>query len=232
MGDAVAGKPGTLRHHEVRDQGQNSDTTHNDRRVYRSMSARISTTISTKENLTIQSLTCDRPGIGREQDGHNPSIPKYTDELERLAPSAKTPRWLGEAFRSAEQSAQTDEAVRSCTWNTSRRDERSESHIGRENSAGNDRSDHPDDDDCVTGLTVVHFGDPAREWKHTITGNGKDKARRGDNGDGSVLEIVIRNDQKGTRWCSLTSHKATTQMTFIGIWPPRPSTWSYSGTNG
>jgi hypothetical protein len=140
-----------------------------------------------KVNLTVQVLASYRPGIGREQNSHNPSIPKHTDELERLAPPTKTPRRLGKALRSAQQSAETDEAIGSRTRNTGCGDERSESHVRWENGAGNECGNTPDDDHGVPGLTVVHFGDPAGKGEHTITGDSKHQARRGDDGDRSVL---------------------------------------------
>lgn len=78
-------------------------------------------------------------------------------------------------------------------------------------------------------MTVVHLRDPAREWQYAITSDGKDKSRCGDDRNGSILEgeLVGENNQIYKLWSvTLTSHRATTQMTFMGIWPPRPSTAS------
>lgn len=140
--------------------------------------------------LTVQSLSRDRPRIRREQHSNNPSIPEHTDKLERLAPAAETPLRCGESLRGAEQPTETNQTVGSGAGNTSGRNERGESHIRGEDGAGDQGCDAPDDDDCVAGLAVVYLGDPAGEWEHAVTSDGKDETGGGNDGDGGVLGLL------------------------------------------
>jgi hypothetical protein len=136
---------------------------------------------------TVQVLASDRPLVGREQDSDNPAIPEHTDKLEGLAPTSQTPLGLGEPLGCTQQSTETDYSVSGSAGNTSCRDKGSESHVGRKDGAGYQGGDTPDDNDCVTGLAIVDTRDPAREGKHTVTGDGEHKTGSGDNCDRSVL---------------------------------------------
>lgn len=96
---------------------------------------------------------------------------------------------LGESFRSAEKSAETDESVCGGAGNAGGGDERCEGYVGGEESAADECGYPPDDDDGVAGLTVVDFGDPAGEWEDSVASDGEDEAGSGNNGNCGVLWV-------------------------------------------
>lgn len=76
-------------------------------------------------------------------------------------------------------------------------------------------------------------GDPAGEGEDSVTGDGEDETRGGDDGDGRVLrrgQNVLWGGIVSER--RLTSHRATMQMMFMKTWPPLPRTTAYRDTNG
>lgn len=105
-------------------------------------------------NLTVECLSSDREIIWREQNGHDPAVPKDADELKRFAQPAQTPSRLGERFGRQEDPAEADEAVRSGRGHTRCGDERRECHRRGEDGARHDRGDGPYDDDGVARLSL------------------------------------------------------------------------------
>lgn len=142
-----------------------------------------------EKKRTVQVLASDRPRVGRKQDSDDPAIPEHTNELERLAPPTETPLRLGESGRGAEQTTKANQTVGCSAGDTGGRDEGGECHIGGKDGASDQRGDTPDNDDGVTGLTVVDLGNPTREGKDTVAGDCEDETRSGDNGNGGVLAV-------------------------------------------
>lgn len=140
--------------------------------------------------LTVQVLASNRPDVRGEQNSDHPTVPEHTDELKRLAPPTQTPLRRRESVRGTEQATQTDQSVGCGTGDTGGRNEGGEGHVGRQDGAGDQGGDTPDNDDGVTRLAVVDAGDPAGEGEDTVTGDGEDKARSGDDSNGGVLEMV------------------------------------------
>lgn len=93
MRDPIARQPPILGHNKVRNEPENRNTGHDNRRI-------------------VEILPGDRKLIGREQHSNHPPIPEHANNLERLAEAPQTPLRLGEALGRAQEARETDQAVR------------------------------------------------------------------------------------------------------------------------
>lgn len=135
----------------------------------------------------VEVLAGDRELVGGEEDGHHPAVPQDGDGVERLAPPAQAPRRLGEVLGRQEEPAEGDEPVGGCRGHAGCRDQGREGHGRREDGAGDEGRDPPDDQDGVPGLSVLDLGDPAGEGQDAISRHGEHETGRGKDGNGGVL---------------------------------------------